>query len=326
MMDILSILMPVFALIIIGILVERFRLVPPGGAATLNMLVFNLAMPCLIFRSMALSDPADLARSGYVAGTLIGMLACCALIHGLVSRGFRTRLAEASIMGVLASFPNTAFMGMPILISLFPGNHDAVLAATISTVFCLPLLLIGMFAQEWCRNAGDLSRRRLLTKVARTMLRNPILLATLAGAVVCVARIPVPEGVLTVCRSLAATATPCALLALGMVLSIQMTSSVRGEHHPAWQIPTNLVKLVLQPLLTLFALAGLGVRGEWLAMGVLLAGMPTGSVAYVLSETYGVATRDASRVILINTALSVLTIPLMVFALQRAGILMGSGL
>ena len=154
----------------------------------------------------------------------------------------------------------------------------------------------------------------------------PILLATLAGAVVCVARLPVPEGALTVCRSLAATATPCALVALGMVLSIQMTSSVRGESHLSWQIPVDLIKLILQPLLTLFALSGLGVSGEWLAMGVILAGMPTGSVAYVLSETYGVAARDASRVILVDTALSVLTIPLMVFLLQRAGIMAGGGL
>lgn len=326
MFAILALLAPVFALLFIGILVERFRLVPPGGAATLNMLVFNLAMPCLIFRSMAASDPADLARGAYVGGTLIGMLACYVLTHGLVSRGFRTRHNQASIMGVLASFPNTAFMGLPIMISLFPGNHDAVLASTISTVFCLPLLLVGMFGQEWCRNAGNLSRRRLLRNVARTMLHNPILLATLAGAVVCVGRVPVPEGVLAVCRSLAATATPCALVALGMVLSIQMTSSVIGESHLGWQLGADFIKLVVQPVVTLVALAWLGVSGKWLAMGVILSGMPTGSVAYVLSETYGVATRDASRVTLVDTALSVLTIPLMVFLLQRAGIMTGGGL
>ena len=101
---------------------------------------------------------------------------------------------------------------------------------------------------------------------------------------------------------------------------------MRGESHLSWQIPVDLIKLILQPLLTLFALSGLGVSGEWLAMGVILAGMPTGSVAYVLSETYGVAARDASRVILVDTALSVLTIPLMVFLLQRAGIMAGGGL
>lgn len=319
MLAILSVLAPVFALLFVGILVERFRLVPAGGAATLNMFVFNLSMPCLIFSSMAASDPADLARGGYVGGCLVGMLACYILVHGGLSRGFRRAHPEASIMAVLAAFPNTAFMGLPILMSLYPGDHDAVLASTISTVFCLPLLLIGMFVQEWCRNAGELSRRKLLRKVSRVMLHNPILLATILGAIVCVARIPAPDGLLFVCRSLAATSTPCALVALGMVLSIQMTSSVAGENHPARQIFADAVKLLVEPLITFGAFLLMGVSGKWLAMGVILAGMPTGSVAYVLSETYGVATRDASRVILINTALSVLTIPLMVFLLQHAG-------
>lgn len=321
MVGILSILLPVFALIIVGIFVERLRLVPPGGAATLNMFVFNLAMPCLIFSSMAVSDPADLARAGYVGGCLAGMLACYALVHGVISRGFSRRNREGSILGVLAAFPNTAFLGLPIVMSLFPGNHDAVLASTISTVFCLPLLLTGMFVLEWCRNAGELSRRLLIRKVARAMLLNPILLATVVGALVCVLRTPVPEGMLYVCRSLAATATPCALVALGMVLSIQMTSSVPGESHILRQVFVNAVKLLVEPLASCVFFSLLGVSGNWLAMGVILAGMPTGSVAYVLSETYGVATRDASRIILVNTALSMLTIPLMVFFLQALGVL-----
>lgn len=321
MVGILSILLPVFALILIGIFVERLRLIPLGGAATLNMFVFNLAMPCLIFSSMAASTPTDLARAGYVGGCLAGMLACYVSVHAAISRGFRRRNSEGAMLGVLAAFPNTAFMGLPILMSLFPGNHDAVLASTISTVFCLPLLLTGMFVLEWCRNTGELSRRRLLRRVSRAMLHNPILLATLVGAVACVGHVPVPEGVLYVCRSLAATATPCALVALGMVLSIQMTSSVAGESHPLRQMFANAVKLVVEPFVSFLFFSLLGVTGNWLAMGVLLAGMPTGSVAYVLSETYGVATRDASRIILVNTALSALSIPLMVFLLQALDIL-----
>lgn len=321
MVGILSILLPVFVLILIGIFVERLRLIPLGGAATLNMFVFNLAMPCLIFSSMAASTPTDLARAGYVGGCLAGMLACYMSVHAAISRGFRRRNSEGAMLGVLAAFPNTAFMGLPILMSLFPGNHDAVLASTISTVFCLPLLLTGMFVLEWCRNTGELSRRRLLRRVSCAMLHNPILLATLVGAVACVGHVPVPEGVLYVCRSLAATATPCALVALGMVLSIQMTSSVAGESHPLRQMFANAVKLVVEPFVSFLFFSLLGVTGNWLAMGVLLAGMPTGSVAYVLSETYGVATRDASRIILVNTALSALSIPLMVFLLQALDIL-----
>lgn len=126
MAGILSILLPVFALILIGIFVERLRLIPLDGAATLNMFVFNLAMPCLIFSSMAVSTPTALARAGYVGGCLAGMLACYMSVHAAISRGFRRRNSEGAMLGVLAAFPNTAFMGLPILMSLFPGNHDTI--------------------------------------------------------------------------------------------------------------------------------------------------------------------------------------------------------
>lgn len=326
MLAILSLLSPVFILVVMGILVERFRLVPQDGAATLNMLVFNLSLPCLIFSSMAASDPADLARGAYVGGTVAGMLLCCALIHVFFALAFRASSAEAALMGVLASYPNSAFIGLPIMMLLFPDNPDAVLAVTITTVFCLPLLLVGMFGQEWCHNAGNLDHRAVLRKVARTLAHNPILLATVTGTVVCVARLPVPNALLIVCRSLAATATPCALVALGMVLSVQMTSSLRGPSRLAWQIVVDFAKLVLHPALTLLVLSWLGVSEEWLAMGIILAGMPTAVVAYVLSETYNVATRDASRVVVGTTVLSVATVPLMVFLLQQAGLMAGTGL
>ncbi|MCH5276441.1 MAG: AEC family transporter [Desulfovibrionaceae bacterium] len=326
MLAIFFLLSPVFVLVAIGILVERFRLLPRDGAAALNMLVFNLSLPSLIFHAMAASEPADLARGAYAGGIMAAMLLCCALVHGLLALGFRARPAEAGIMGVLASYPNAAFIGLPILMLLFPDNSHVVLAVTITAIFSVPLLLIGMVEQEWCRNAGTLDQRLLLRKVAGTLARNPLLLATVAGVLVCALRLPVPDALLIVCRSLAATATPCALVALGMVLSIQMSSPARGQSHPARQVVVNAGKLILHPLLTLAALSWLGVSGDWLAMGVILAGMPTAVVSYVLSETYNTATRDASQVIVVNSALSVLTVPLMVFLLQRAGIMAGAGL
>lgn len=84
-----------------------------------------------------------------------------------------------------------------------------------------------------------------------------------------------------------------------------MTSSVDGESHLHWQMYANAVQLIVEPVISFEAFFLLGVSGNWLAMGVILSGMPTGTVAYVLSDTYGVIPRDASRVILVNTALSV---------------------
>lgn len=321
MLLIFSLLLPVFALIFIGIFVERLHLVPQGGAAVLNQFVFNLSMPSLIFNSLAASKASELAQGGYVAGTLIGGAACFVLAQVLISRMFRRSelRREACMIGLLSAFPNAAFLGLPILLALFSNDHDAVIAGTLTAVLGLPTILIAMFLQEWFRQSGDVNRMLLLRKVSGTMLRNPILLSAVVGTIVCVAEVPMPDGVLAVFRMLAATCTPVALVALGMVLSMQMTSSMRGESHLSWQVLAHVLKLGLMPLITYAVMVLAGVPEKWIALGVLLSAMPTGSMAYVLSETYGVCNRDASQVILVNTALSMLSIPLITRLLQLGG-------
>ncbi len=131
------------------------------------------------------------------------------------------------------------------------------------------------------------------------------------------ARFPIPEALLKFLRMAAATAVPCALVAQGMVLSVQMTSAAGGERHPRRQILVQLVKLLLMPLLTWWALDAFGVAPAWVAAGVVLAAMPTGSISFVISETYRVGERDCSQIILIGTAVSILTVPVFLYMLQR---------
>ncbi|HIV65019.1 MAG TPA: AEC family transporter [Candidatus Mailhella excrementigallinarum] len=317
MLSILLVLLPVALLLFSGILADRLRLIPSGGAAALNQFVFNISMPCLVFSSTALCSPEDLAQGPYILGTLGISFVCCWLVQLLLSRGLRKFRAEAALMGFLAGFSNAAFLGLPILMEFMPGNHEVVLASTITIVMATALIVFCMFLLEWYSNGEKLSRGKLLRKVMLSLLRNPILIATLLGGAACVARLPIPEVLLKFLRMGAATAVPCALVAQGMVLSMQMTSEVGGESHPGRQIVVQLVKLVLMPLLTWLALDALDVSPAWLVAGVVLAAMPTGSISYVISETYGVGERDCSQIILLGTAVSVLTVPVILYALQR---------
>lgn len=317
MLSILLVLLPVALLLFSGILADRLRLIPSGGAVALNQFVFNISMPCLVFSSTALCSPEDLAQGPYILGTLGISFVCCWLVQLLLSRGLRKFRAEAALMGFLAGFSNAAFLGLPILMEFMPGNHEVVLASTITIVMATALIVFCMFLLEWYGNGEKLSRGKLLRKVMLSLLRNPILIATLLGGAACVARLPIPEVLLKFLRMGAATAVPCALVAQGMVLSMQMTSEVGGESHPGRQIVVQLVKLVLMPLLTWLALDALDVSPAWIVAGVVLAAMPTGSISYVISETYGVGERDCSQIILLGTAVSVLTVPVILYALQR---------
>lgn len=321
-------LIPVFGLILLGVVIDRLRLLPTGSALVFNQWVFKFSLPSLIFVSFALKRPQELLRAAYMSGTLLGMVAAFALTYGLFKILFRHTHRESGIWSLLSAFPNTSFLGLPVLVAIFPGNSDVVLASAISTVLSLPLLMVVSVILEYdkAKNGADASQQSALRKVGLAMLRHPLVLATAAGAAVCFLGIPLPDALARLFTMISVTTSPCSLVAIGMVLSAQIIlHGSQPDHTPAARtclqtrlrfFCVNLMKLAIQPIVTYLLLRLTGESGAWLVMGVILAAMPTGTVVYVVSENYQACTRESSMTILINTLLSVLTIPLTITILE----------
>lgn len=321
MLDILSALVPVFGIIVLGMCMERLGSLPKGTPAALNQFVFRVSLPALLFYAVARKTPQELAHGGFAAGTVAGMLLAFALGYVLCSRGGRRNGPDVAVLAQAASFPNSAFLGLPIVAALLPGNDDAVLAGGIVSVLCLAVLLVTMARLEAIRSGGGMSWR-VLRQVSSALGRNPILLATLAGVAVSLSGLGLARPVAAMASMLGATASPCALFGIGMVLAAQLTAEGAGcpveggtgECDPqalsplARQVAVNAVKLFAHPALTWLCLWAFGVRGHWLGMGVLFAAMPTAAVAYVVAESYGAGARDTSRAIVVSTMLSALTL------------------
>lgn len=119
---------------------------------------------------------------------------------------------------------------------------------------------------------------------------------------------------------LGATAAPCALFGIGMILTAQLSSSegfVAG-----WfiaHLPVHILKLVIQPLITYCCFALLGLNGKLVGIVVLIIAMPTGIIAYIIAEKHHVYTRDAFLDIFVNIALSIITIPCIIILLCYLG-------
>lgn len=334
MLDILFALIPVFGIIVLGMCVERLGSLPKGTPAALNRWVFQVSLPALLFNAVARKTPQQLAHGGFAAGIVAGMLLAYALGYLLCSRGWRQHGADIAVLAQAASFPNSAFLGLPIVVSLLPGNDDAVLAGGMVSVLCLAVLLVTMARLEAIRKGGGLSWP-VLREVLAALGRNAILLASVAGVVVSFSGLGLPPPLAAMAAMLGSTASPCALFGIGMVLAAQLTAEGAGcppeggvgECDPhalsplARQVVVNVVKLLAHPALTWLCLWTFGVRGHWLGMGVLFAAMPSAAVAYVVAETYGAAERATARAIVVSTLLSALTLFGAVALLRHLGLL-----
>jgi len=141
--------------------------------------------------------------------------------------------------------------------------------------------------------------------VVLSSLSNPIIFAPALGAILNMldARLPVPID--TPIKMLALTASPCALVALGLFIASQRPTENDSPATKSWLIG---LKLLGQPLITwvlawLFALPH-GVR----QLAVVLAALPTGTGPFMRAEAQGRMAGMTSSVILTSTILSIATL------------------
>ena len=312
-MPVLSVLLitfPFFALVACGFVATWRGVLPQVAIPGLNAFVLYFALPCMLYRFGAQTPIAQLLDAQV---TLIYLL-CAVVIVGVTVALTRRRMGwnDAAFGALVAAFPNTGFMGVPMLVALLGAQSAGPVIVTmaidmvITTSACIALSRLDL--------AGGQGRNSVWTAVRNSlkgMLSNPmpwsILLGGLASAMGWVLPGPVDKTV----AMLAGAASPVALFTIGAVLArSQMNSNERVSAMD--YVPIALAKLVIHPLLIwgagMAAISlGMQLKHETLVVLVLLAALPSASNVSLLTERYGAHSGRVARIILVSTSLAFLT-------------------
>lgn len=317
MRAIVDVVLPVFGLILAGFVAGRFKILGQESSEALNRFVYWFALPPLLFLGMARAPVSDVANVPFLAAYLGGVAAAFALIAGVGRLLFPGRAAELALAGMVGTFSNTGYMGIPLFMTAYgPGG---MLPVVISTVINSAIMVGGAVA--WIELAEGKSERAVdvLADIGKALAGNPLVVAPLAGIAASAAGLVIPAPLATFGDLLAAAAGPCALFAIGLFLASRpLGSLVRGRKavEVGWLIA---VKLLVQPLATWALCAVLGMDPFWTAATVILAALPTGALAFVVASKYAVYVERTSAVILASTVVSVATLSaLMILFAGRA--------
>ncbi|MFV0422301.1 AEC family transporter [Oleidesulfovibrio sp.] len=309
MLTIFYTILPVFLLIIVGGYVQRAGWLPKDGAAALNQYVYRIALPALLFGAIAQASPERLLKGSFIGALLLGLAICYGLSFALFRLFYRASIPLAGFQAFTATFANAAFLGLPILMALFPDNPDVVLVMGIYTLFTMPFVLMGIAMLELGRQQRNGTDTGAIWRtVFRSLISNPILLATGGGLILSLSGMALPQWLESVCNMLGYTASPCALIAVGMVLALQAQMTGGPKPDAGYQAVSGCIKLIVHPALVWAGMKLFGVEGEWIAMGVLMAAMPMGTLAFVLAETYNTDCANTSASVLLTTIFSFFTV------------------
>jgi predicted permease len=306
MLATLEILLPVFGLILAGFACRRSGVLGSNSASELNRFVVWLALPALLFDTMAHATWQQLYQPAFVAAFSIACVVVFALI--LATRLLSGRhLADASVDAIAASYPNTGYIGFPLgLIAFGPASLTPTTIATIivaCVLFALAIVLIEVGLQT------ERTPHKLGLKVLASLARNPLIVSPIAGVLFASLHVALPSSAETFLKLLMGAASPCALVSLGLFLAEK-----RPAEPGAGGISLLLtgVKLVVQPALTWWLAARVfGLPSTMVEMAVVLAALPTGTGPFMLAEFYRREAHITSRVILLSTIGSVATLSLL---------------
>lgn len=312
MLDILAVTFPFFALVLAGYLAARWRMLPLEAISGLNSFVLYFALPCMLFRFGAQTPIAQLLD--VPAG---GVYLACALavvaFSVWSSLNARIRWNDASFGALVAAFPNTGFMGVPLLVTLLgpraagPAILTMLIDMVITSSLCIALSRLDGADEHGAAHAA----RQAIKGMALNPLPWSIVLGGAASAIGVVPVKPVNQTI----AMLADAASPAALFTIGAVLARSQSIAAREEHEPLPArdfLPVVLTKLVLHPLLVFGAgqaAVALGVPLDRFAVVVmaLVAALPSASNVAMLAERFGADTGRIARIIMLTTAAAFLT-------------------
>ena len=319
MLNILAVTFPFFALVLCGYVATRRALLPQAAIPGLNTFVLYFALPCMLYRFGAGTPIAQLLDGSLMAVYLL----CALLIVGItvavtLHRANRPRRGvgwnDAAFGALVAAFPNTGFMGVPLLVALLgaqaagPAIVTIVIDMLVTSSLCIALSRLDGADEHGAARAAKLALRGVMV--------NPLPWSIALGALASALDFSLPKPVMGTVSLLADAASPVALFTIGAVLARSQMNSV-SRTPLADYVPVALIKLVLHPLLVgavgLGAIAlGLPLARSALVVVVLVAALPSASNVAMLAERFGADNGRIARIILLSTVLAFFSFPAVV--------------
>jgi predicted permease len=310
MQIILTVIVPIFAVIAVGFLAARLKLLDDAVGEGLAKFVFVIAVPALLFRTLATANFAGanplFLWFAYFLAVALTWAPATILVRRLIGTDRRTGI----IAGISASFANTVFVAIPAVQRAY-GDEGLealflIIAIHMPVMMTVATLLMERAARLDALENGTapptVSALTTVKRIAVNLSRNAIIVGILCGLVWRLTGLELPGPVEDVVRLLGSTAGPVSLFAMGMSLT---RYGLRGDLSSA--LVVSALSLVLMPAIVYVVGVEL-LPPLWLKVAVLTAACPAGVNCYLFASYFKSGEKLAATAILVSTLLSVVTL------------------
>ena len=298
----LAIVLPVFAVILLGYGLGKTRLFGEEAVRALTNFCFFVTIPALLFRSMARLEAPHGDALLIVFAFYAAVLATFALGMAAGRLLFGMKLAEQALFAVGGTYSNILLLGLPLSITAF--GEQAVLPASALLALQSPILFtLTSITVEIGRGAADGAKTGMLVilrTAALSLVKTPILTAMLAGVAWGLTGAGLAPVIDKSLAFLGQAATPTALFALGASLT---RFSIGGDLRQVAAL--GVLKLVILPVACFVSAQYVfGLAPLYVAIASLCGAMPTGVTAFVLAMRYELLVARIAASVIVTSAIA----------------------
>ena len=304
----LHITMPVFLLMMLGVLFRRTGIIQDRFAKDLNSFVFKIALPVSIFQQLYLADFRDIWDLRFVLFCFIATAAQILLSYGLAvvlckKGGDKGEFTQACYRS------STALLGVTYL----QQAYGTASASALMMVGCVPLYNVAAILLLMQKENGEKVEKRALVK---SILTNPIILSIIIGFFFSALRIPLPLiGEKTV-SSVAAIASPAGLMAMGASINFKRLGSQK------WLILiSSACKLMVFVAMAIPVAVHMGFTGEKLMAILIMMGSATTVASFTMAKSMGHDGELTAGTVMLTTLATSVTLTFWIFLLRHQGLL-----
>lgn len=294
-------ILTIILMIGIGYVLKRIDFLSENDIDPLNKIVMNVLLPCMIFSALYSSDISLIPKLGILPFIILAS----SFVTGIVSYFILKKLNfdDRKLWSVLVTvmIANTGFMGYPVNLGIFgtEGFLRAIFCdiATMFTFILLSFILVLKFGGT-------------VGKAIKKIALFPPLWAIILGLGLNILNIQIGPVLDNTINYLGDGAIPLIMISLG--LSINLAGLVRNKSMVAF---TSVMKLFFFPLVAFLIVSYLGLVDLQHTVTVIEAAMPSGMLSLLLAITYNLNYELTSDCILINTVISLITLPIIIMIL-----------
>ena len=294
-------------IIVVGIYAGKKHIISKNGNKVLINLILNVTLPVLIVNSF-ISGNTEEVRANVLTALYISVLIFVVEIAFSYLLLFPVKGREWTILQFSNIFPNTGYVGFPLLLLLY-GSAGVVYGSICNMLMNLLTWSYGVFLFE--KASGKTKDKQNVL----ALFKNPNLVAVYIGLALMFADVQIPAAILSTTGMIAGITGPLSMLAIGVTMT---TISYRNKFTNLKLYYGMVTRMIIIPLVTIMVVRQFNIEFNLVTRSLLvITAMPTATITSILAEKYEFENDFATVLVVFTTVMTVFTAPLIIQLIEN---------